>query len=281
MMINLLNGDSQPSLDENVDNGQPVQPEQVQETPDNTADDGSQTTEEKLLAGRFKTVEELEKGYGELNSQQGQQGNELGALQTQIAEQNRQMAELIASQNNQQQQAQQEPQQVDFETERAKIGAKMDEGELSIPDGLAQLRKIDAVETDQRVQGMLAQVQDGFTQQLAERDQETVANRFHEKNPEFGKLQQSGVLQQIIAEDEFIQDDFQAYLKYQANQAYVKGKDEAANEIAGSAPAGDVVSNAGSQIRNEAPAAPGRKLNDAEMLDSGLAALKATGFQQT
>jgi len=268
-MVNLLNGDAQPDLAENAQAPQaPVQ----EKVPENT-DGGESKAEDRKYAGRFNSIEELEKGYDALNSQQGSRGNELGALQTQITEQNRQMAELISNQSQQPQAPQR-----DLESERMAIGTQMDDGDLSIPEGLAQLRKLDALENEGVMQGQMQQMQDTFNQQLAERDQDVVTNRFHEANPDFLQLQQSGELQKVIDTNEFIGDEYQAYLTLQAQNAFTKGKDEAASEIDGSAPAAAVSSNAGSQMRNETPAQPQGRMTDANNLESGLAALEKAGF---
>lgn len=277
-MINLLNGDAQPETQ--AENAQaPAQPAPAQPPVDNAneqAGGGNSGEEAQKFAGRFNSVEELERGYEQLNSQQGRTGNEMGTLQTQLTEQNRQMAELIANQNQQAQ----EPAR-DLESERMAIGTQMDDGDISIPEGLAQLRKIDAVENESLMQGQMQQMQEGFQTELANRDQDASALRFHQANPEFAQLQQSGALEQIKSENEFINDDYQAFLTHKATLAYTQGKDEAATEIAGSTPAADVASTAGSQMRTETPAVNnGRPMTDSENLDSGLAALDAIGFNK-
>jgi len=279
-MINLLNGDTQ-AKPENV---QPTpQPEPAQAQPPENANEqpeGESGAEEQKFAGRFNSVEELERGYEQLNSQQGKAGNELGTLQTQIAEQNRQMSEMIANQNQQAQQAQQQQPVRDLESERMTIGSQMDNGDISIPEGLAQLRKIDALENQDAMSGQIQEMQANFTQELEARDQDAQATRFHEQNPEFAQMQQQGVFEQIKANNEFINDDFQAFLAHKSEQEYIRGKDEAATEIKGSAPAGDVASNAGSQMRTEQPVAPVGRQTDADNLSSGLAALEKAGFNQ-
>lgn len=225
----------------------------------------------KQFAGRFNSVEDLEAGYDSLMSQQGRAGQELGDLRAQLTTQGEQMQQLLDAQST----ANQAP-ETDYDAARAGIATQIDDGDMTFAEGLLEIRKVDAMEmAEQNAQSqeqILSQAQQQYQTELQTRDEQQLAKRFHDANPDFAALQQSGELQKILEGNEFLSDDYQAYLQYQASQAFDKGKSEAANEISGSAPAGNVASSPGSAIKTETPANAGRSATKSELLQSGLAA---------
>jgi hypothetical protein len=240
-------------------------PEKVPET-DNTTEQ-----ENAKLAGKFNNIQELEKGYQNLERMHGQTAQQMGDISAQNQALMQKMAAL--------EQMQQKP-TVDYDGMRAKIGKQMDDGEITYAQGLQQVRAIDAQEQQERLQQVqqetLAATQQQFQQELAARDEQRIVDDFIRENPEFPELQQTGVLEEIKANDRFINDDYQAYLAYKAQRAFDEGKDAAVKEVAGSEPAANIASSPGSAMKNETPAGAGKPTR-AEMLQSGLEAWKSAG----
>ncbi len=268
-MVNILEQDEQVQ----PENSQAPVETPVQETPDNAE---AKQEETRQLAGRFNSVEDLEAGYEALNSMQGKTGQEIGELRNQLTQQSDQMNQLL--ENQQQQNA---TPATDYDKLRNDIALKMDDGDLTFQDGLGQIRKIDAIEMQERSkasqqENLFAMQQQYQADLQADRDSKMV-NDLHKANPEYAELQTSGALEEIKAGNEFINDDYQAYLSWQAGQAFDRGKNEATNEIAGSEPAKQVTSSPGSTIKNETPVSADRSLNKAEMFQSGLEAWNNSG----
>ncbi len=254
---------------------QPVDNATVTEQPPAQVEPENAQVEEQTpakLAGRFNSVEELEAGYDALNKQQGSVGQELGALRTQLADQNTAMQNMMS---------QPEQPATDYNAMRGQLAEQIDNGDMTLAQGLLEIRKVDAQEmaedSAKNQESVLADATQKFQDELASRDEQALSTRFHEQNPEFAKLQDSGVFENIRNQNEFIMDDYQAYLQYQATQAFDNGKNEATKEIEGSAPASNVASSPGSAMKNETPVSNGRSLNKGEMLTSGIEAWNNAG----
>ena len=116
-LVNTL--DQEVPLEDNTPETAPVTPIEDNVTEEQTP---------KQFAGRFNSVEDLEKGYEALNSQQGKAGQEMGELRTQMTEQSTQMAELLS----QQQKSNQQPAN-DYEAMQADLADKYESGDIDFP----------------------------------------------------------------------------------------------------------------------------------------------------
>jgi hypothetical protein len=274
-LINVLDQKDTPDVDqETVVVGAAAAPEQ--EVPGTAADQEGAT----IYAGKYKSVEDLEKGYENLQKVQGQTGQKMDT----IAQQNQQLIERLSAMEQAQQAAQQaavQPEMPDFATMRTEIARKMDDGDLSFAEGLQQIRGIDAEEqqliAQSQQQQILTAAEQKLQQELAARDEQAMVTAFHKDNPDFAGLQESGAFEQIKASNPYINDDYQAYLAYKAEKAFDEGKNAAVKEVAGSAPAAEVAANPGTAMKNETPAPRTRSATPAELLQSGLDAWNNAG----
>lgn len=250
----------------------------AKETPEANAAPGTdnaakQEQENVKLAGKFNSVEELEKSYANLEKMHGGTAQQLGDLQAQNQEM---VGRLSAFEQMQQQQAQP---QTDYMAMKTDIARKMDDGSIDNVEGMRQLMDIAAQEQQETVQKVqqetIAQTQQQFQQELAARDQEREVADFHRENPQFAQLQSTGVFEDIKAADRFVNDDFNAYLVWQRNQAFDQGKNAAVKEVAGSEPAENVASVPGSAMKNETPV--DKKYTKAEIYKGGLEAFENAG----
>ena len=174
----------------------------------------------KLYAGKFKSPEDLEKSYSELEKKLGEQGNKLGETEK---EKSILMSHLENLKNqNEQEQSKAEPAN-DFEGQIKKIADAVEQGDLSIAEGMAQTAKISAqMASSEAVNGV---------QQAQQKQQIEVSKaKFAEEHPDFFDLQRSGALEQIKSQLPGFHDDVSAYfeLKNQQSQANFQTELEAA-----------------------------------------------------
>jgi len=232
--------------------------------------------EEKLYAGKFKSPEDMEKSYSELESKLGEQGSRLGESEKQNS--------VLSSQleKSQKEPAKEEP-KTDFDAMLADVASQMEEGDLSISEGLTKSAQISA-------QMGAAQAVDGVRQDQERRVVEGSKAQFAEQNPDFFEMQQSGALEEIKSSLPGFHDDVSAFFAHKEQltkatfeeqmeatrvKAFDEGKAEMAKLADGDKNTQKVLQ--GGKQANEI----GRKtgpLNKSELRDSGLAALqKARG----
>lgn len=157
---------------------------------------------EKLYAGKFKSPDDLEKSYSELEKMQGEQGNELGSL--------RKEKEFLMNQLEQMQaQAQKAaPANVDkaadIQAQLAEISKQVEEGDLSIGEGMIRSAQISAqMAQDNTMQSVQAMQQ----QQVIDASKRS----FAEQNPDFFEMQRSGALEDVKNSLPGFHDDVSAY----------------------------------------------------------------------
>lgn len=134
-------------------------------------DNSEQTEEEKLLAGKFKDVSELEKAYQNLEKEKSRQGNELGELRSKVD----QLIPMV------QQQANQQPQ-------------KETEEEVSEEDFWDNPQKAVQSQVKSALNEELEPIKQEFTQSKAEK----AKNQLLEKQPDAFDVYQSGEFQNWI-----------------------------------------------------------------------------------
>jgi len=184
----------------------------------NPPDEGTQNGQGgKVYAGKFKSAEDLEKGYGELERKLTDQGAEVGALRNQTQQ-------LI---NQLSMQAQQSGGGNDG-------GAQTSEAGTALAEALASFDKLDFVADDDAPGKAAALLKDivgltaattkeevlgaatnEFGKVLTERDNASIRDRFLSENPDFEGLQQDGTLMALKAENP-MHDDFSAYYAHKA-----------------------------------------------------------------
>ncbi len=246
--------------------------------PEPTPDTAGNQEEAQKFAGKYNSVEDLEKGYANLEKMAGGTGQKMDGLQ----QQNQQLLDRLTSmEQTQQQAAQQQVQQQaapDYDGMRSAIGKQMDDGDLGFADGLQQIRAIDAeqqsIAAEQQQQANLQATQEQFQAELAQRDEQAMITDFHKDNPDFAQLQESGAFEEIKASNRYVNDDYQAYLTLKASNAFNEGKDAAVKEVAGSQPAESVSASPGSAMKTETKPPMTRSATKTEMLQSGIAAFE-------
>lgn len=258
-------------------------PPEGQDTGAQAAPEGQDTAPRKY-AGKYGSVEELEKGYQNLQSLHGQTANEIGGLKGQL----KQMQETIAA--GQQQQAQQP---VDYDQMHRQVVTDFQQGKIDEVGMAEQLADIKTSKLDQQYQQVLAQQEEKFSgmlqQELGKRDQQDAYKTFTTQNPDFESLVEDGTLEQVIRDNPFVRDEYEAYHALKANsaqssleqakqEAFEAGKAETLKQIGGSQPAQEVSGGAGQAVAAPAASAtaggtPGR----AELFQSGLEAFRNAG----
>jgi hypothetical protein len=238
----------------------------------------------KIYAGKYKSVEDLEAGYQNLQKSHGQQSNELGGVREQLTSINNNM---LSMQQAQQGQPQQGP---SFEEQRSKVVTGFKSGDIDEIGMATQLSNISAQETAQQTQAQyqkdLEKQGQEFNAQLTQRDQQQAYQQFTSNNPDFEPLLEGGQIQQMIDADPYVRDEYDAYYKIQANvnaeagktaaaAAFEAGKAEALAQVSGSDPSKSVTAGAGQQ----SPAPVGTeqsagKPTKSQLLSSGLAAFQ-------
>lgn len=254
------------------------------DTPGTGAEDApvEQDTAPKQYAGKYKTVEELEKGYQNLQNMHGQTASELGGVKSQLQK----MQETIAAG---QQPAQPEPQKVDYDQMRQSVLSDFNAGNIDDVTMAEKLAGIQTAKLDQQYQDVLANQEKKFTgmlqEELSKRDQQAAYKDFTTQNPDFEALLADGSLAKVIEENPFVRDEYEAFHALRANaaeasaeqikqEAFEAGKAEALKQIGGSKPAQEVAGGSG-----QAMAAPASQNNAgtpsrAELFQSGLEAFK-------
>ena len=170
-------------------------------------------TEPELFLGKYKSLEEATKGHADLEAKFGEQSNEKGTLTAE----NKILKSQLDQANKQSDPKQDTP--TDFNAELKAIEKQVDDGDLSVGEGIRKSAAISAQIGEAKAAG-------SFQKQQEQAVVETSRNAFVEQNPEFTALQQSGELEAIKNELPGFHDDVSAFYVHQANKAAV------ANEVA-------------------------------------------------
>lgn len=249
--------------------------EEIVEDPKPSEEPKEEPKEEKLYAGRFKTADDMEKAYDELNTKLGEQGTKLG-------ESEKQNSVLTNQLKQSQKPAPKEKPATDFDAKLQEIASAVEEGDLSISEGMTQSAQISA-------QIASASAVDGVRQAQEQQVVESSKNQFVDQNPDFFEMQESGALEEVKNSLPGFHDDVSAFFAYKEQQtkatfetameeAKAKGFEDGKAEMAKLA---DGDKNTQKVLQSGGPTAKeiGRKtgpLNKSDLKASGLAALKAS-----
>jgi len=247
--------------------------EEVQEAPVEEEAQEAPVEEAALLGGKFKSVADLEKSYSEPSSKLGEQGNRLGK-----AEEERSL--LLRQLDSLQAQSQVAPKDEDkaagFEEQLGQIAQQVEDGDLSIGEGMHQTAKVSAlIAQNETVKGIRQeQEQSAFNQSK---------QNFADANPDFFEMQQAGVLEAAKGKLPGFHDDVSAFYALKAEQALSSveaaraegvalGKAEMAKIAGGDSNTQKVLQGGGNSAEKI-----GRKqgpMKQNEIRESGLAALQ-------
>lgn len=259
-------------------------PPEDQETGGQAAPEDQETAPKKY-AGKYSSVEELEKGYQNLQSMHGQTASELGGMKSQL----QQLQETIAAgqQNNQQ-----AVQPVDYDQMRQQVLEDFNTGKIDEVNMADKLAGIQTAKLDQQYQGVIAEQEGKFTellqQELGKRDQQAAYKDFVSQNPDFETLLADGSLSRVIEENPFVRDEYDAYQAFRASnaesqieqekqKAFEAGQAEALKQIGGSIPSKEVSGGAGQSVVAPTASANTATPGKAEMFQSGLDAFRSAG----
>lgn len=243
--------------------------------PEETKPDEGAASEEKLIAGKYKTQEDFEAGHISLESKLGEMGNENGTLKAE---------NTFIKQQLEQSQKQPDPEgdtQPDFEADLAEIERQVDEGDLSTGQAMLKTAEITAKISEANTENRIQKQQE---QNMVEASR----GNFLDRNPDFEEVKNSGVLEPIKNDLPGFHDDVSAYYEYTAQQtkiandaaietakaeSFEAGKAEMANIADGAKDTSKVLQNPGGETAKEI----GREnvpLSDLQRQESGLEALK-------
>jgi len=236
---------------------QPPQEEITETKADNTSDNAKES--EKLL-GKFNSPEEMAASYKELEGTLGRQGSELSNLRKQVEAMNEDRA-VVETETGQQ--------MPDFAEMTALIETKVEEGELSVSEGMAQMAEITQQQT-------AAQMEEKFAAYDEKRSAEGQYEKFINDNPDFLEMEESGALEEVMRQNP-MHDKFSAFYavkaKAESDAAYERGKEEALKIAKGADGTRSVLSKPGSSSRDIPK--PQKGMNDSERVSGMMAALAA------
>jgi len=240
----------------------------------------TKTEAEKVYAGKYKSPEDLEKAYSELEGKLGEQGNKLGQYEQEKSVLLNQIEQMQAQNNSAP--ASEQAQAEDLNARLQEISNAVEEGDISIADGLMQTAQI----TSQMAQ-------ENTLQSMARQQQEQVVtdskSKFAQENADFFALQQSGELENIKSQYPGFHDDVSAYYAKKAmdtqaameaaveaarQEAFEAGKAEMAKVADGDKNTRKVLQTPGDKAKNIGQKPPGA-YTQTDMRSSGLAALQA------
>jgi len=240
-----------------------------------------ETKPDKVYAGKYKSPEELEKSYVELQKKLGEQGNKVSALESQ----NKQLFDHVtrvqqAAQAQAAKQPEGSPTQDALNATMAEL-SKVDFMEDNAPAQVAQLMQKSIALTAQLASENAKRDAEQSTQQLlSKKDEESMTNQFLEKHPDFKELQEQGAFQALKSKNP-MHDDFSAYYALKAQQAaeqatVFQAELEKAKEIAnlagGDAATSKVITKPGATPSGERPKPKSRAERRQSALDAVLRA---------
>ena len=195
----VLIGDQAPAEPDVVDEAPVVEEPIIEDAP----------VEEALLAGKFKNVGDLEKSYSELSKKIGDQGNRLGEAER---EKSFLLTQLEGLQTQNQEAPADQGKANDFDEQLSAISQQVEDGDLSIGEGMRQTARISAlIAQNETVKGI-----------KQERDAEEIDRSkqiFSESNPDFFEMQQAGVLDEVKGKLPGFHDDISAFYALKAEQS--------------------------------------------------------------
>jgi hypothetical protein len=225
--------------------------------------------EQELLLGKFKSSDELANAYKELENKFGSQGSEVGNLR----KQNEQLMQFLSSQQAQQGQPA-GAKENDWDSQLGAIKSAVESGDMDISEALTKTAEITAA----KAAGL-------FESKIQEYDKnkqaEEMQKQFLTKHPDFGQLNQQGVLDQYIADNPVL-DRISAYYAYKADTAsqeaqrkFEEGKSEGQKFAATADGQRKVLSKPGTSGRSAVSGRRAGPVSESDLVAKQLAALQA------
>jgi hypothetical protein len=231
------------------------------------------TPEPKTYAGgKFKSPEDMEAAYNELQTKLGQQGEELGNLRNQNQQLTEQMKVSPATEKPKETPAADDV-EGQYRTEIDQIYNDIATGKMSLEDGI---RESNALTARHAATVATQQARTVMQQALQERDAQAMRDSFLKDNPDFLELQKSGELQKV-RDTSPLHDDFSAYWAIKAQQAKDEGKAELEALQKGAAPTQTVLNRTGNAIRQTQSKPLSKSELKQKMLDAVAASRETAG----
>jgi len=238
---------------------EPIKPDAPVKPDKSGGDDGDKG---KQTFGQFKSAEELEKGYTDLEKKFGAQGKELGTLRSEVAQHRAAQAEADKAEKDKQLPA------TDYDAKLNEIYEKLEAGDISVTEAVKQSNSLTAemtlvkatVESNKRTQAL-----------LFDKDAETAETEWHKDYPDYKEVVASGVLQPYIDKNPILIDETIAFFQYKADQRFEDGKLEAEKIAKGADIADTVVKEPGVTTKTPTRQEP---LSGDKLLNTQLETLK-------
>ena len=239
-----------------------------------TSNEDTNTAEgeaEKLLAGKYKTPEELESAYTNLSSKLGEQGSELGNLRKEAEFYKSQTENLLGKLKDVTTPHVEDRAPADMKTQIRQAREAFESGDMSEDDFYSYLIETGANKGYERAQS-------AFSERMQDFQAQNVQNEFlkSEDGKLFQEVRASGELNKIMAENP-LEDEYSAFRTYQYRKAVAEreqaiaeakeaGKSEAQKIAQGAEVAKTVLKSPGATVQEES--APKRLSKDSDLLDS-------------
>lgn len=220
-----------------------------------TSEQGGQggAKDEGIILGKFETPEALAESYQNLEKTLGSQKSELGALRNQVA----QLSKPVED----------KPVDTNFASARSVVEKQIEDGELSLSDGLSKLSTLTQQETEATMEQKFATYDENRSASDAQAD-------FIAANPGFEGLRASGALEEEMRTNP-MHDEVSAYYavkgRADTEAAFEQGKDEALKLAKGADGTKTVLNGNGQAARDFVQ--PKKGMNHTQKIDGMLGAL--------
>ena len=226
--------------------------------------------EARLYAGTFKSPDELEKGYTELRSAMGKQSGELGELRGKTAAYEQMLSQRAESPAP----AKKEEAPVDYDGMLSSLAKQYEDGDITFAEAMKQGNQITAQQvagmTQKQAQVEIDRLRGEFNNTLADRDMQTVVEKFHDGHKDYQEVVNSGALDEIMKQNP-MHDKFSAYYAYKAQEAMRQATAESERIRKGSEATEKVLTKPGNSIQQT----NNKRTNDPrELRESMLAAVR-------
>ena len=223
------------------------------------------TKADEPIFGKYKSMEEAEKGFKELEGTLGKQGAELASLREKVA-----ASQQAAAPAGGKPTADQQAKDTDYQAKLDDIYAKMESGDLSVADALKQSNAL----TAEMTMGLALNAAGKRTEELLlDKDATAAEKQWHKDYPDYDEVVRSGALQDIINKSPMLIDETVAYFIYKGDQKFEEGRTKAEEEAKNAAIADSVVKGPGAQMRTPVRQS-GSKMSDIELVNSQMQTLK-------
>lgn len=204
--------------------------------------------EDKPILGKFKSQEDLEKAYTELEQKDGTRKKEIGDLRKSHGLLTDEVTQFRTAQSEAQLKAEEDTSKTDFEAQLKEIETKLEDGDLKIPEALRLQAKI---VTEMTLASALPIMDKRTKELLAEKEVDTAETQFYKDFPDYEEVVASGVLNEIMAKHPGIVDETVAYAFYKGEQRFEDGKVEAERIAEGSDRAGKLMKESDTPVSTE------------------------------